>query len=105
MAWVYLVFAIIFEVGATLSLRPAVDNKRWYIPVAIGYTVAFSLLSLTLSEGMALGVAYGIWSATGVALTAILSRLVFKEPLTWVMGVGLALIMSGVLLIELGAAY
>lgn len=105
MAWVYLVLAIIFEVGATLSLRPAVDKKRWYIPVAIGYTVAFSLLSLTLSEGMALGVAYGIWSATGVALTAILSRLVFKEPLTWVMGVGLALIMSGVLLIELGAAY
>lgn len=54
---------------------------------------------------MALGVAYGIWAAAGVALTAILSRILFKEPLTWVMGLGIILIAGGVLLIELGAAH
>jgi len=104
-AWVYLVLAILVEVGATLSLRPAVSDRRWYVPVAFGYTIAFLLLSLTLGAGMPLGVAYGIWSAAGVALTAVLSRLLFDEPLTRIMVVGIGLIMTGVVLIELGAAH
>jgi small multidrug resistance pump len=37
-----------------------------------------------------------------VALTALLSALLFSEPLTPIMGVGLVLIMGGVLCIELG---
>ena len=38
------------------------------VSVAIGYLAAFAFLSLTLSAGMGLGVAYGIWAASGVAL-------------------------------------
>ena len=37
-----------------------------------------------------------------VALTAVGSRLLFDEPLTPLMGAGLALIIVGVLLVELG---
>ena len=54
---------------------------------------------------MPLGVAYGIWSAGGVAVTAIASRLLFGEPLTRTMVVGIALIMTGVLLVEIGGAH
>jgi small multidrug resistance pump len=54
---------------------------------------------------MALGVAYGIWAAAGVALTAVASRIFFKETITAVMMVGLGLIIGGVLLIELGATH
>lgn len=56
-------------------------------------------------EGLALGVAYGIWAATGVALTAVFSRILFKEPLTQVMTAGIGLIIIGVLMIELGTAH
>ena len=63
------------------------------------------LLALALGAGVPLGVAYGIWAAAGVALTAVLSRFLFKEPLTLIMGVGVALIVGGVLLIEIGAAH
>jgi len=49
-----------------------------------------------------IGVAYGVWAATGVALTAIIGRLLFKDPLTWLMGAGIACIIAGVFLIELG---
>ncbi|WP_312180214.1 SMR family transporter [Arthrobacter sp.] len=105
MAWLFLCGAIVFEVGGTLSLRLALEDKRWYAGVVTGYSVAFSMLSLTLASGMALGIAYGIWAAVGVALTAVLSRFLFQEPLTWLMGLGIALIIGGVLLIELGAAY
>ena len=41
----------------------------------------------------------------GVALTAVLSKFLFKEPLTLIMGAGIALIVGGVLLIEIGAAH
>lgn len=60
------------------------------------------MLALTLNEGMPIGVAYGIWTACGVALTAVLGRVLFKDPLTWVMALGVALIAGGVILIELG---
>lgn len=105
MVWLFLIGAIIFEVVGTLSLRMAVDKKRWYIGVAVGYVLAFTMLSLALAGGMALGVAYGIWAASGVALTAILSKLLFKEPFTWLMGLGIVLIVGGVLCIELGAVH
>ncbi|MFI6700214.1 hypothetical protein ACIBJC_14765 [Streptomyces sp. NPDC050509] len=54
---------------------------------------------------MGLGVAYGIGAASGVALTAMASRVLFDEPLTKVMGGGIGLIIVGVLKIELGAAH
>ncbi|MEZ5125982.1 MAG: SMR family transporter [Thermoleophilia bacterium] len=105
MMLLFLIGAIVCEVTATLSLKAAVTKKRWYIGVGIGYLLAFVLLTLTLDAGMALGVAYGIWAACGVALTAIFSKLLFKEPFTWLMSIGIILIIGGVLLIELGAAH
>lgn len=106
MAWIFLVGAILTEVTATLSLKAAVGGKKlWYLPVALGYAAAFTCLSFALQHGMPLGVAYGIWAAAGVALTAIAGRLIYKEPFTWVMAAGIALVMGGVLLVETGAAH
>ena len=51
---------------------------------------------------MGIGVAYGIWTAVGVALTAILSKVLFDEPLTALMVAGITLIIGGVVLLELG---
>ena len=105
MAYLFLAGAILSEVAGTVFLRLAVADKRWYGGVVAGYLAAFVLLALTLSRGLPLGIAYGIWAAAGVALTAVLSRLLFKEPFTWLMGLGIVLIMGGVLLVELGAAH
>lgn len=103
MAWLYLGIAIVTEVIAAISLRMAVaSRKAWYLLVAAGYLTAFVLLSLSLAAGMPLSVAYGVWTAAGVALTAVLGKFLFKEPFTWVMALGVALIIGGVLLVELG---
>ena len=102
-AWPALGGAIISEVSATLALRQALNQPGFYVLVGIGYALAFILLSLTLKAGMPLGVAYGLWSALGVALTAVLSMLVFGEPITVLVALGIALIMAGVLLVEVGA--
>ncbi|HJE77820.1 MAG TPA: QacE family quaternary ammonium compound efflux SMR transporter [Brevibacterium epidermidis] len=105
MMWLFLAGAVVFEVFGTASLRLAVDKKWWYLGVAVGYILAFAMLSLTLAEGMPLGVAYGIWAAAGVALTAALGKVLFREPFTWLMGLGIILIIGGVLCIELGASH
>ncbi|MCP1503574.1 small multidrug resistance pump [Curtobacterium herbarum] len=103
MGWVLLAIAIVSEVAATISLKLATDGKkRYYVPVVAGYVVAFSLLAVALTLGLPIGVAYGIWAATGVALTAVLGRVLFREPLTRLMLGGIGLIIVGVLLVELG---
>ncbi|MCW2790879.1 MAG: QacE family quaternary ammonium compound efflux transporter [Aeromicrobium sp.] len=105
MRWAFLVLAIAIEVVGTLSLKAAAGGAtRLYGVVAMAYVGAFGLLSLSLDAGMPLGVAYGIWSAAGVALTATISKLVFKEPLTGIMVAGMGLIIGGVLLVELGSS-
>ena len=101
MSYLLLIGAILFEVSGTISLRLAIDNTRWYAAVAVGYVVSFTRW-LTLA---AIGIAYGIWAAAGVALTAVLSKFLFKDPLTWLMSLGIILIIGGVLLIELGATH
>lgn len=94
--------AIVIEVFATLSLRASdgFRRKAWIAPVVVGYLASFYLLWLTLALGMPVGVAYGVWTACGVALVAVIARYLFAEPLTWVMALGIALIVGGVLTIE-----
>lgn len=106
MSWLVLAAAILAEVLATLGLRASdgFRRRRWIAPVLAGYTASFTLLWLTLSLGMPVGIAYGVWSACGVALVAAAGRLLFAEPLTLPMLAGIALIIGGVLVIELGGA-
>ena len=105
MTWLFLSSAIVCEVTATLCLKKALDHPALYAVVAAGYVAAFILLTLTLKQGMGVGVAYGIWAACGVALTAVASKIFFDEPLTQLMVIGLALIITGVLLVELGTVH
>ncbi|MDQ0820089.1 small multidrug resistance pump [Arthrobacter sp. V4I6] len=101
--WLLLAAAILAEVTGSLSLKGALEHSALYVVVAAGYLGAFALLAVVLRAGMALGVAYGIWGASGVALTAIGSLVIFGEPLTFLMGIGIVVIIAGVLCVELGA--
>ncbi|UFU15903.1 SMR family transporter (plasmid) [Curtobacterium sp. C1] len=106
MQWLFLIGAITLEVAATLSLRVASGGKKlWYVGVAVGYIASFIMLTLTLNAGLGLGVAYGIWAASGVAITAVASKFLFKEPFTVVMAAGIVLIIGGVLFVEIGAGH
>ncbi|WP_197381812.1 DMT family transporter [Mycolicibacterium mengxianglii] len=100
--WLPLVCAIVVEVAATLALRASNGFRRkiWLVPVVVGYVASFILLSWSLSLGMPVGIAYGVWSACGVALVALIAKYLFAEPLTWVMGLGIGFIIAGVLTIE-----
>jgi Membrane transporters of cations and cationic drugs len=71
--WILLSCAILSEATGYLSLKAAMGRPGWYAVTAVGFVVAFICLSGVLRQGMPLGIAYGIWGATGVALTAIAS--------------------------------
>jgi small multidrug resistance pump len=105
--WLFLGAAILSEVAGTLSLRMSdgFTRKKWIIAIVLAYVIAFGFIMLVLNQGMAIGVAYGIWAAAGIALTAILGRILFKDPLTAKMGFGIVLIIGGVLLVELSGTH
>ena len=105
-AGVLLGAAIVSEVAGTMFLRASdgLRRKRWIPAITTAYVVSFGFLTLALARGMAVGVAYGVWAASGIALTAVIARVAFGEPLTRTMGAGIALVALGVLLVELGAA-
>lgn len=106
MTWVVLFSAIGIEVCATLALRASdgFRRKAWIAPVVLGYLASFYLLWLTLSLGLPVGIAYGIWTACGVALVAVVARYLFGDPLSVKMLIGIGFIVAGVLVIELASA-
>jgi small multidrug resistance pump len=102
--WFWLAGAIVAEVTGTVALRFSEGFSRLWpsVVVVLGYGIAFYSLSQALSRGIAIGVAYGIWSAVGVALIAIIGAVFLKESLTRVQVGGIVLVIAGVLALELG---
>jgi small multidrug resistance pump len=101
--WALLIVAIAIEVAATLSLRASQDHSAWLVVVVVGYAGALVLLTMVLRAGMPVGVSYGIWGASGTALTAVLAAAIFGDPFTWPIVAGIALIIAGVLLVDFGS--
>ncbi|WP_338108283.1 DMT family transporter [Vibrio splendidus] len=99
---VMLSLAIMLEVVAT-SLLPKTQQFT-SLPataaVLVGYCCAFYLLSLTV-QTMSLGVAYAIWCGAGIVLVAALSWLVYGQKLDIFAIIGIALILVGVMIINL----
>ncbi|MGN2640136.1 DMT family transporter [Nocardia takedensis] len=107
MTLLFLALAIVSEISATVSLKLSEGFSKLVpsIVVVIGYVSAFFFLSKALQRGMAIGVAYGIWSAVGVAAVATIGALFLGEHLTLVQVGGIGLVILGVLALELGGAH
>jgi len=101
-AYLTLSFAILAEVVATSALKASDGFTRLgpSIVVVVGYAIAFYFLALTL-RSMPLGVAYGLWSAVGVILISIVGWVAFQQKLDLPAMIGLALIVAGVLVVNL----
>jgi small multidrug resistance pump len=100
--WALLAGAILTEVTAILSLRAFQDNPAWLAVVVVGYLMSFVFLTLVLRAGVPIGVTYGIWGACGTALTAVLAAVIFGDPFTPPIVLGIGFIVVGVLLVQFG---
>ena len=102
MNWLYLFIAIISEVIATSALKASEEFTR-VVPsliVVVGYAIAFYFLTLTL-RSIPVGIAYAIWSGVGIVLISIAGFFLYKQTLDLPSMIGIALIIAGVLVINL----
>src|SRR4051794_28634134 len=101
-AWLTLLAAIAIEVSATTVLprSQGFRDPGWTAAVLLGYAVSIWLLTLVVRD-IPVSVAYAVWSGLGTAGIAVVGTLLLDEPLGVVKAAALALIVSGVVVLNL----
>ncbi|NLD94407.1 MAG: multidrug efflux SMR transporter [Fibrobacter sp.] len=102
MKWLFLSIAIFAEAIATSALKSSEGFTKLIpsIVVIAGYGIAFFFLSLTL-KSIPIGIAYAIWSGVGITLISIIGYFVFKQQIDFPAIIGISLIISGVIVINM----
>lgn len=100
--YLLLAIAIVAEVIATSALRAADGFTRLWpsVLVVVGYAIAFVFLSLTL-KSIPVGIAYAVWSGLGIVLISLVAYFVYDQTLDLPAFIGMALILAGVLVLNL----
>jgi quaternary ammonium compound-resistance protein SugE len=102
MAWTYLVFAGLFEIGWAIGLKYTQGFTR-LVPTVLtvaSMAVSLGLLGLAL-KSLPLGTAYAIWTGIGTVGTAILGIILFGEPATVLRLLCIGLIVAGIVGLKL----
>lgn len=104
-AMMLLVVAIAIEVASTTSLSKTegFTNPFWSAAVLVGYGVSIWLLAVVVRT-IPVSIAYAIWAGVGTALVAVAGYVFLDEPLGWVKVVFLAMIVVGVVGLNLVAS-
>lgn len=104
--YVVLLAAIGIEVGATTALprTRGFHDPSWSLVVMGGYLLSIWMLGLVVRQ-MSVSVAYAVWSGLGTALIATLGVLVLGERVDTVKVVALAMIVVGVVVLNLHTAH
>lgn len=99
--YVLLAIAILAEIIGTTAMKAA-EGFTKPLPsllVVCGYGLAFWLMSLTLKV-LPIGIVYAIWSGVGIAATAVVGVVLFREHLgPWQLA-GLALVIAGTVVLS-----
>ncbi|MDT3443647.1 MULTISPECIES: multidrug efflux SMR transporter [unclassified Pseudofrankia] len=100
-----LVAAIGSEVAAS-ALLPRADGFKdplWSAVVLLGYGLSIWLLALVVRT-LSVSVTYAIWAGVGTAAVAVVGVFFLGEAMTWAKAVSLALIIAGVIGLNLVGA-
>ncbi|AZM62962.1 MULTISPECIES: DMT family transporter [unclassified Streptomyces] len=106
MGYLLLSGAIVAEVCATTAMKYSDGFSRLWpsLLTVAGYLVSFALLAQTLRT-VAIGTAYAIWAGVGTAAIATIGIVFLGEGLTAARAAGIALIIIGVVVLNLGGAH
>ncbi len=105
MAWTYLMFAGLFEVGWAVGLK---YTEGFTKPLPTVFTVAamvvsLFLLGLALRE-LPLGTAYAVWTGVGTVGTVILGIVLFNDAADIIRLGCIGLIVAGIVGLKLSSA-
>jgi small multidrug resistance pump len=103
--FVVLLAAIGIEVGATAALprTRGFHDLLWSLVVLGGYGISIWLLAV-VTKNMSVSVAYAVWSGLGTAAIAAIGAIAFGERIDAVKLTALALIIVGVIVLNLHTA-
>jgi small multidrug resistance pump len=106
-AYLLLAVAIVAEVLATSLLKSTDGFTRLWPTVAclVGYAVAFALMAMAIARGMQIEVAYALWSALGTTAIVVIAVLFLGSPISLGKVVGIALVIGGVVTLNIAGAH
>jgi small multidrug resistance pump len=106
MGYGLLAAAIAAEVAGTTAMKYSEGFTRLWpsLLTVAGYLLAFTLLAQTLKT-LSVGTAYAIWAGTGTAAIAVIGMVFMNESASPVKLAGLALVIAGVIVLNLGGAH
>ncbi|GAA0697369.1 multidrug efflux SMR transporter [Kitasatospora atroaurantiaca] len=106
MPYVLLALAIVSEVCATSCLKLTDGFSRLWpsIGVGAGYLLSFLLLGQALKQ-IPVSVAYAVWSGAGTAAVAAIGVVAFGEQLGRAQWLGIALVIVGVVVLNLRGSH
>jgi small multidrug resistance pump len=102
--WLALVGAIVLEIAGTVSMKLSHGFTRTLPSVLLFafYGLSFGLMTIAVKK-IDMSVSYAIWSGVGTATIALIGVLAFRESLTAVQVLSIALIIVGVVGLRVGA--
>ena len=97
MPTLYLILAVCFEVAWALLMRESQGFTRLWPSIAMGicYVLSAAFLSLA-AKPLGVSLAYAIWVGCGTAIIATIGMLKFGEPASALRIASLALVVLGV---------
>nr|WP_308402378.1 multidrug efflux SMR transporter [Streptomyces sp. AN091965] len=106
MGYGLLAAAIAAEVAGTTAMKYSEGFSRLWpsLVTVVGYVLAFALLAQTLKT-LSVGTAYAIWAGIGTAAVAAIGMLFMGESTSLVKFAGIALVIAGVVVLNLGGAH
>ena len=101
MTYLYLALAIIAEVAATSALKASDEFTQLFpsIIVVVGYGVSFYFMTLVLRV-IPIGITYAVWFGLCIILVAIVGFFLYKQTPDIPAIIGMGLIVSGVIVIN-----
>jgi len=104
MHWLYLIIAIVFEVGWAIAMKKSdgLTKLPWTISFAVMYLLSAGFLALA-TKTLDIGLAYALWAGVGMALIATFGIVFLKEPATALRIGSLALVLIGVVGLKVSA--
>lgn len=102
MAWIYLLFAGLLEIGWAVGLK-YVDGLSRPVPLVLtGAAMVASVVLLGMAvRSLPLGTAYAIWTGIGTVGTVVAGIILFAEPADALRLGCIALIVAGILGLKL----
>ena len=102
MAWVYLFFAGLFEVGWAIGLKYTEGFTRLAPSLWTAASMVISLVLLGIAlKSLPVGTGYAVWTGIGTVGTAILGVVLFGEPATALRLACIGLIVAGLIGLKL----